>query len=90
MNEQAAGGVTAVAVDAPGKLRVLNRQPNGGFAPCHPALVADGKYLLSANYGSGDIAVGSELPGHSRGRRGTAAPGLPSERASRRRGSGIT
>jgi 6-phosphogluconolactonase len=57
VNEQASGGVTAVAVDAPGKLRVLNRQPNGGSGPCHLALVADGKFLLSANYGSGDVAV---------------------------------
>ncbi|WP_432948805.1 lactonase family protein [Kribbella sp. CA-253562] len=57
VNEQTDGGVTAVAVDAPGKLRVLNRQSTGGSAPCHLALVAGGKYLLSANYGSGDVAV---------------------------------
>jgi 6-phosphogluconolactonase len=57
VNEQTTGGVTAVAVDAPGRLRVLNRQPNGGSGPCHLALVANGKYLLSANYGSGDVAV---------------------------------
>ncbi|MGC4941952.1 lactonase family protein [Kribbella sp. DT2] len=57
VNEQTDGGVTAVAIDAPGKLRVLNRQSTGGSAPCHLALVADGKYLLSANYGSGDVAV---------------------------------
>jgi 6-phosphogluconolactonase len=57
VNEQTTGGVTAVAVDAPGRLRVLNRQPNGGSGPCHLARVADGKYLLSANYGSGDVAV---------------------------------
>jgi 6-phosphogluconolactonase len=57
VNEQTGGGVTAVAVDAPGKLRVLNRQSTGGSAPCHLALVAGGKYLLSANYGSGDVAV---------------------------------
>ncbi|GAB3818406.1 lactonase family protein [Kribbella italica] len=57
VNEQTDGGVTAVAVDAPGKLRVLNRQSTGGSAPCHLALVADGKYLVSANYGSGDVAV---------------------------------
>ncbi|WP_206685932.1 lactonase family protein [Kribbella qitaiheensis] len=57
VNEQDSGGVTAVAVDAPGRLRVLNRRPNGGSGPCHLALVANGKYLLSANYGSGDVAV---------------------------------
>jgi 6-phosphogluconolactonase len=57
VNEQETGGVTAIAVDAPGKLRVLNRQSTGGSAPCHLALVAGGKYLLSANYGSGEVAV---------------------------------
>lgn len=57
VNEQSSGGVTAMAVDSPGHLRVLNRQPNGGSAPCHLALVANGKYLVSANYGSGDLSV---------------------------------
>lgn len=57
VNEQSSGSVTAIAVDSPGKLRVLNRQPNGGSAPCHLELVANGKYLVSANYSSGDLAV---------------------------------
>ena len=57
VNEQSSGGVTAIAVDSPNKLRVLNRQPNGGSAPCHLALVANGKYLVSANYSSGDLSV---------------------------------
>ena len=69
VNEQTGGGVTAVAVDAPGKLRVLNRQPTGGSAPCHLALVADSKYLLSANYGSGDVAVHPVNPDGSLGAR---------------------
>jgi 6-phosphogluconolactonase len=69
VNEQTTGGVTAVAVDSPGKLRVLNRQPNGGSGPCHLALVADGKYLLSANYGSGDIAVHPVMADGSLGQR---------------------
>jgi 6-phosphogluconolactonase len=55
VNEQATGGVTAIAIDAPGNLRILNRQPNKGSAPCH--LTIAGNYLLSANYGSGDVAV---------------------------------
>ncbi|MEU4602056.1 lactonase family protein [Kribbella sp. NPDC023972] len=55
VNEQRAGGVTAIAIDAPGKLRILNRQPNQGSAPCHLTIAGD--YLLSANYGSGDLAV---------------------------------
>jgi 6-phosphogluconolactonase len=57
--------VTAVAIDAPDKLRVLNRQPNKGSAPCH--LTTAGNYLLSANYGSGDLAVHPLLPDGSLG-----------------------
>lgn len=57
VNEQGNGGVTAIAVGANGRLRVLNRESTGGSAPCHLALVAGGKYLLSANYSSGDVAV---------------------------------
>jgi len=55
VNEQETGAVSAIAIDAPGKLRLLNRQPNKGSGPCHLA-VANG-YLISANYGSGDVAV---------------------------------
>lgn len=53
VNEQDAGAVTAI--DISGTPRVLNRQPNKGSGPCHLAKIGD--YLLSANYGSGDIAV---------------------------------
>lgn len=65
VNEQATGGVTAVAIDAPDKLRVLNRQPNKGSAPCH--LTIAGNYLLNANYGSGDLAVHPIRPDGSLG-----------------------
>ncbi|TDD49509.1 lactonase family protein [Kribbella antibiotica] len=54
-NEQDAGAVTAIAIDAPGNLRKLNRQTNGGSGPCH-LIVANG-YVISANYGSGDLSV---------------------------------
>ncbi|HZX07284.1 lactonase family protein [Kribbella sp.] len=53
VNEQDAGAVTAVDISATQK--VLNRQPNKGSGPCHLAKIGD--HLLSANYGSGDIAV---------------------------------
>ncbi|WP_410788160.1 lactonase family protein [Kribbella sp. C-35] len=53
VNEQDPGAVTAI--DISGTPRVLNRQPNHGSGPCHLAKVGD--YLLSANYGSGDVAV---------------------------------
>ncbi|MFI5731099.1 lactonase family protein [Kribbella sp. NPDC051587] len=55
VNEQEAGAVTAIAIDAPGKLRRINSKSNKGSGPCHLAVA--GSYLLSANYGSGDIAV---------------------------------
>lgn len=55
VNEQADGGVTAIAVGPKGDLRVLNRESTGGSAPCHLALVD--RHLLSANYGTGDVAV---------------------------------
>jgi 6-phosphogluconolactonase len=54
VDEQDAGAVTAVDISV-ATPRVLNRQPNKGSGPCHLAKV--GAYLLSANYGSGDIAV---------------------------------
>lgn len=53
VNEQDAGAVTAIDISA--EPRVLNRQPNQGSGPCHLAKIGD--YLVSANYGSGDIAV---------------------------------
>jgi 6-phosphogluconolactonase len=53
VDEQDAGAVTAI--DISGTPKVLNRQSTKGSGPCHLAKV--GNYLLSANYGSGDIAV---------------------------------
>ncbi|MGZ0147064.1 lactonase family protein [Kribbella sp. WER1] len=53
VDEQDAGTVTAIDISTTPK--VLNRQPNRGSGPCHLAKIGD--HLLSANYGSGDIAV---------------------------------
>lgn len=53
VDEQDAGAVIAIDVSATPK--VLNRQPNKGSGPCHLAKVGD--HLISANYGSGDVAV---------------------------------
>ncbi|MEU4197758.1 lactonase family protein [Kribbella sp. NPDC026611] len=63
VNEQDAGAVTAIDISGPP--RVLNRQPNKGSGPCHLARI--GNYLLSANYGSGDIAVHPIAPDGSLG-----------------------
>ena len=55
VDEQTDGAVTALAVAADGALRVLGSQPTGGADPCHLAVI-DG-HVLSANYGSGSVAV---------------------------------
>ncbi|MFF0345257.1 lactonase family protein [Kribbella sp. NPDC004875] len=53
VNEQDVGEVTAI--DIAGIPKILNRRPNNGSGPCHLAKIGD--HLLTANYGSGDIAV---------------------------------
>lgn len=51
------GGVTAFAIESDGKLKALNTQPSGGGGPCHLALDAAGRWLVTANYGSGSVAA---------------------------------
>ena len=49
---------TAYAIDAKtGHLRVIGRQPTGGYNPIHLALDATGKFLFVTNYGTDSIAV---------------------------------
>ncbi|WNI14358.1 lactonase family protein [Actinacidiphila sp. ITFR-21] len=57
VDEQPAGAVTAVSVDADGNRRVLGSQPTGGSGPCHLSAHPGGGYLLTANYDSGSVAV---------------------------------
>jgi len=55
---QPGGGVSAFALDAQaGNLTYLNAQPTHGAYPCHLCVDPTGRYLLSANYGSGSFAV---------------------------------
>jgi 6-phosphogluconolactonase len=50
--------VTAYAIDAnTGHLRVIGRQPTGGYNPIHLAFDATGKFLFVTNYGTDSIAV---------------------------------
>ncbi|MGE5150720.1 MAG: lactonase family protein [Rhodospirillaceae bacterium] len=50
--------VTAYAIDGKtGHLRVIGRQPTGGYNPIHLALDATGKFLFVTNYGTDSIAV---------------------------------
>ncbi|GGV41864.1 hypothetical protein GCM10010277_30870 [Streptomyces longisporoflavus] len=56
VNEQEQGGVTAIALSAAGP-EVLGRRGTGGAGPCHLSVHPGGRWLLSANYGSGSVAV---------------------------------
>lgn len=57
VDEQQNGGVTAVALAADGSFRVLGTRPTGGAGPCHLSVHPGGRWLLSANYTSGSVAV---------------------------------
>ena len=50
--------VTAYAIDGKtGHLRVIGRQPTGGYNPIHLALDATARFLFVTNYGTDSIAV---------------------------------
>ena len=57
-NGQAAGGVTAFAIDAQsGALTELNQQSSVGTGPCYLCVDASGSTVLVANYGGGSVAA---------------------------------
>ncbi|MFF2717839.1 lactonase family protein [Streptomyces sp. NPDC058011] len=55
--EQDAGAVTAVALAPDGTYDVLGTRPTGGSGPTHLSVHPSGRWLLSANYTSGSVAV---------------------------------
>ncbi|MGP8297501.1 lactonase family protein [Streptomyces inhibens] len=57
VDEQEQGGVTAVALTPDGAPRVLGTRSTGGAGPCHLSVHPGGRWLLSANYLSGSVAV---------------------------------
>ncbi|MFI1393678.1 lactonase family protein [Streptomyces sp. NPDC020681] len=57
VNEQQEGGVTAVRLSDDGRHQVLGTRGTGGAAPCHLSVHPGGRWLLSANYLSGSVAV---------------------------------
>ncbi|MFJ3593231.1 MULTISPECIES: lactonase family protein [unclassified Streptomyces] len=57
VDEQQQGGVTAVALAADGTFRVLGTRDTGGAGPAHLSVHPGGKWLFSANYTSGSVAV---------------------------------
>ncbi len=56
VNEDAAGKVSAFAIEGGGRLKLLNQVSAKGAGPCHLAIDRDGKWLLIANYDSGSVA----------------------------------
>ncbi|HSC46072.1 MAG TPA: lactonase family protein, partial [Candidatus Acidoferrum sp.] len=55
--------ISAFAIDAKsGKLTLLNQLPALGEDPCHLSFDRTGKFLLTANYSSGNVAVFPILP----------------------------
>ncbi|WP_320780445.1 lactonase family protein [Streptomyces sp. CRN 30] len=54
VDERDEGGVTAVRLS---DRRVLGTRSTGGAAPCQLSVHPGGRWLLSANYGSGSVAV---------------------------------
>ncbi|GAA3782354.1 lactonase family protein [Streptomyces chiangmaiensis] len=54
VDEQEAGSVTAVRL--PGH-QILGTRSTGGAGPCHLSVHPSGRWLLSANYASGSVAV---------------------------------
>jgi len=56
-NGTASGSVSAYAVDADGKLRLLNTVSSGGAAPVHLGLHPSGRFAFVANHGGGTVAV---------------------------------
>jgi 6-phosphogluconolactonase len=56
-NETDDGTVTAFVAEEDGRLTPLNSEPTGGVSPCHLVVHPAGRHLLTANYGTGSIAV---------------------------------
>ncbi|MFE6162668.1 lactonase family protein [Streptomyces sp. NPDC056486] len=56
VNEREQGGVTAIALSPAGP-EVLGARGTGGAGPCHLSVHPTGRWLLSANYLSGNVAV---------------------------------
>ncbi|MFH8404084.1 lactonase family protein [Streptomyces sp. NPDC018019] len=57
VNERQQGTVTAIALRDDGRHRVLGSRPTGGAGPCHLSVHPGGRWLLSADYLSGTVAV---------------------------------
>ncbi|MRR23842.1 lactonase family protein [bacterium] len=57
-NMKAGGGITTLRYDKKSKsLEKVGSMNQGGGGPCHIEVSVDGKYLITANYGSGSVSV---------------------------------
>jgi len=55
---KAGGGITTLRYDKKSKsLEKISSINQGGGGPCHIEVSVDGKYLITANYGSGSVSV---------------------------------
>jgi 6-phosphogluconolactonase len=74
------GAVSAVSIDPKtGGLTFLNQQPSRGTVPCYLSIDRTGQYVLTANYGSGSVAV---LPIREDGQLGPATDAVQHEGSS--------
>jgi 6-phosphogluconolactonase len=56
--DRQAGAIVALSWDrTTGGLTFLNEQPSGGQGPCYVTVDRSARFLLTANYGSGSVAV---------------------------------
>jgi 6-phosphogluconolactonase len=56
-NGKPGGGVSAFAIGANGKLKLINQRSSMGAGPCQLVLDKTGRNVLVANYNSGNVAV---------------------------------
>ena len=68
LRHEGASEVGAFAVEGDG-LRPLGTQPSGGDGLCHMSVDASGRYVLSAHFPSGSVAVHPIMPDDSVGER---------------------
>ncbi|WP_431044660.1 lactonase family protein [Streptomyces sp. P1-3] len=70
LDERPGGTVSALAIGADGALTALGRaRSTGGDGPTHLAVHPGGRHLLTANYGSGSVAVHPIRPDGALGER---------------------
>ncbi|MBM3876665.1 MAG: lactonase family protein [Verrucomicrobia bacterium] len=57
VNGKKGGGVSAFAIQADGKLKLLSQASSVGAGPCHISVDRSGRVALAANYGGGSVVA---------------------------------